>query len=175
MTGLAHNTWRHSGVQLDRLLGNKNILKNADEIIFESPIQGTLGNSVTDVKISIGDRIIEIETKAGNMFFENIAGSNFVTQSSNSLSSVSKLVDYKVFLSKSNLEKLSDETYYKSAKLKVIDAWEKGGVLKQTKSLNNIINYGKKQGYDFDFGNSTDFFKENDTWFKEIFMNNITN
>ncbi|GHV14878.1 hypothetical protein FACS1894169_04700 [Bacteroidia bacterium] len=124
-----HTDWKSARArayaQLQRLLDNKDILSKADNIEFEKAISASefgVGNSVSDVHILLGGRKIEIETKAGMEFFENLgSSSNFMTQSGNSLMNVSKIEDYKVFL---NPGLVVD----KQATInKVVDAWSKQG------------------------------------------------
>lgn len=173
----SYDTWRHSAVQLERLLQNKTFLQNASEIKFENPITTAFGTSYTDVRIVRADQsIIEIETKAGMVFFENMAGSNFVKQSANSLLSVTKIEDYKVFLNLAKVAEFADPVKLKAAKKKVIDAWEKGGL------LNNDKIFLKFKKFDTDItmtgilNNKSDlknYLNSNNDWFLEIFQHNI--
>lgn len=149
----------------------KNILSRADNIEFEKAISSSefgVGNSVSDVHILLGGRKIEIETKAGMEFFENLgSGSNFMVQSGNSLMNVSKIEDYKVFLNPGLV------TNKQAAINKVVDAWSKQGWFSDSRIVNKFKQYGEAKGFDFADGTVMDFMKTNTDWFDDIFMNNI--
>jgi hypothetical protein len=73
---------RHSYVQLERLLENITSFTNAIEVKFEFTKTSGFGTSVADIHIKKNAiDVIEIETKAGMEFFENVVGSNFEVQS----------------------------------------------------------------------------------------------
>lgn len=178
IAGDAANTRRHSYVQLKRLLESKSILSQADEVVFErrivNSINGKSYESFSDVYVKVGNRIIEIETKAGMEFFTNAAGSgsNFAKQSFNSLKNIGDVENYKVFLNdvvRNGLDNTAD-------KLKVIQAWknfEGGALLKDSNIQSLFTRYGTKKGYDFTFNTVEDFLRDTDDWFFDIFKNNI--
>ena len=164
-------TNRHSWVQLERMLepANKSFIKSADEIIFENLISGTpFGNSVSDIFIRKGSQIVEVETKAGLQFFEDIPGSNFATQSANSLTRVSSVSDYKVILNPEKVTTLSN-----ADKLKVVNAWKNhpGNI------FSNDIIVGLFEDYWDEVITGPDhlenLLKTRNDWFDDIFKNNI--
>jgi len=172
-------TNRHSWVQLERLLENKEKLKIADEIIFENPISFNGFNSVTDVYMRIGSDIYEIETKAGIKFFENVASnsSNFAKQSYNSLNNVNKLENYKVFLNPAVKDALGN-----TDKLNVINAWKnwEGGALLENLSIREKFTEFARNELNnptlgvFENGEQLrTFLNSNDNWFKKIFIENL--
>lgn len=171
-------TNRHSWVQLERLLDNKQKLNLADEIIFETPMSFNGHNSVTDVYIRIGTDIYEIETKAGIKFFENVSGnsSNFARQSYNSLKNVNKVENYKVFLNPSIKNGLSA-----TDKTNVINAWknlENGAVLKDGDILELFTDFAKRKSGNNSLPTFTSQTLENylnntDEWFDLIFKTDL--
>ena len=171
-TNASGNTQRHSYVQLQRLLENENVLKNAQSVKFENEISQSafgIGTSVSDVHIvSNTGTIIEIETKAGMEFFEGLGSSNFTTQSGNSLMTVSKIEDYKVFLNPERAKSLTN-----ADKLKVIDAWKNQPWFKDSRIQNKFKQYGQSKGFDFTDYTIEDFLRSNNDWFDDIFINNI--
>jgi len=177
MAGEAYWIWRHSAVQLQRILENKDILKNADEIIFESEVATTMGRSFTDLRIVRADKsIIEIETKAGMEFFEGIGSSNFITQSSNSLEAVSKIEDYKVFLNPKKIAEFANPDLLKAAKDKIVKGWKEGGLLNNQIIYNNFLDYNNRVTKNTNFrriADFEDFLLNTKNWFEEIFMKNL--
>lgn len=183
ISGDAANTRRHSYVQLKRLLENKSVLAQADEVIFERKLVNTINGkpyeSFSDVYLKIGNRVVEIETKAGMEFFTSVAGSssNFAKQSFNSLKNVGDIEDYKVFLNDAIRNGLNNTT----DKLKVIEAWknfEGEALFKDIKIRNQFTDYAKKklnvQTLEvFDNVQLESFLKSNNDWFVEIFKSNL--
>jgi hypothetical protein len=173
------DTRRHAYVQLQRLLESENriVITGVKEVRFENRlsniINGTDHVSYTDVRITRFDNsIIEIETKAGLMLFESGISDQFAKQTFNSLQEVSRLEDYKVFLNNEIRAKLVASI----DKKKVITAWERfenGALLKDAKIQQLIKNYGEARGYDFTINTVTDFLKQNDDWFIDIFKSNL--
>ena len=166
-------TNRHSWVQLERMLegSNKSFIKSADEVIFENPINGTpFGNSVSDIFIRKGSQIVEVETKAGLQFFEGISGSNFATQSANSLTRVSSVSDYKVILNPEKVATLSN-----ADKLSVVNSWKNH----PQDFLGNSDIRGLFVQYWGDIPNITsnaqfeNLLNTRTDWFDDIFKNNI--
>ncbi len=174
-------TRRHAYVQLQRLLKNdlKTIIQNADEVIFERQLTNTLSNgkvinSFSDLHIKMPDgRIIELETKAGMEFFSGVAssGSNFATQSFNSLKNITDLKDYKVILN----EAIKDGLNAGIHKQQIIKAWKnfEGGELLQDPKIRSLFT-------DY-FGQNVDnaeilesLLKKNNNWFDEIFKSDLT-
>ena len=166
-------TNRHSWVQLERMLegSNKSFIKSADEVIFENPINGTpFGNSVSDIYIRKGSQIVEVETKAGLQFFEGISGSNFATQSANSLTRVSSVSDYKVILNPEKVATLSN-----ADKISVVNAWKNhsGGIFNNAQIRQVFTDYWDDVS---SITSSTQFenlLKNRSDWFDDIFKNNI--
>ena len=165
-------TNRHSWVQLDRMLepANKSYINAADEIVFENSVSSSFGNSVTDIAIFKNGRRIEIETKAGLQFFEGVSGSNFPTQSANSLLNVTDVADYKVFL---NPEKIA--TLTNADKLSVINAWKSNSGdflgnaqirLLFTDYWDDVPSIGSNAQFENLLSTKSD-------WFDDIFKNNI--
>jgi hypothetical protein len=172
-TNAASTTQRHSYLQLQRLLENKNILSKADEVIFESEISAStfgIGKSVSDIHIILGVRKIEIETKAGMNFFKGLDEANFMTQSGNSLMTVSKIEDYKVFLNPGLVDGLNKEAAIK----KVVDAWSKQSWFRQSAIVDKFKKYGESKGFDFTDYTVQEYLKMNTEWFDEIFIKNIS-
>lgn len=171
--GNANNyTNRHSWVQLERILepSNRSFINSADEIIFENPISSSFGNSVSDIVIFKSGRRVELETKAGLQFFEGISGSNFSTQSANSLLNVSKVEDYKVILNPDKIGTLSD-----AEKLNVVDAWKNasGDFLGNAQIRQLFADYWDDissidTSLEFEY-----LLKNRNDWFDDIFKNNI--
>ena len=165
----------HAYVQLQRLLQNKSILRNAKNITFERELTGTLGKSVSDIRVTrIDNSIIEIETKAGDEFFAALTGeTNFVTQCSNSLEAVDKLEDYKVFLRPSKVAELkSNEAALSAAKTRVINAWKAKGVLENAKIQSRFKDFFELSN-DFNPIELEQMLMTNSTWFESIFLNNL--
>ena len=183
IAGDAANTRRHSYVQLQRLLENKSLLSQADAVVFERRLVGTINStayeSFSDVYVKIGNRVVEIETKAGTEFFANVAGSssNFAKQSYNSLKNVSDIENYKVFLRQDLLETLDIST----AKAKVIKAWtnfENGAILADAQIRNQFTGFARVKLNNpniatFSRSQLESFLKKNDDWFMTIFQNNF--
>jgi hypothetical protein len=171
-TNAASTTQRHSYLQLQRLLENKNMLSKADEVIFESEISAStfgIGKSVSDIHIVLEGRKIEIETKAGINFFKGLDEANFMTQSGNSLMIVSKIEDYKVFLNPGLVDGLNKEAAIK----KVVDAWSKQSWFKSEQIRNKFSVFLKQPIESFtDLENALKL-DVNKSWFDEIFINNI--
>ena len=171
-TNSASTTQRHSYLQLQRLLENKNILSKADEVIFESEISAStfgIGKSVSDIHIVLEGRKIEIETKAGINFFKGLDEANFMTQSGNSLMTVSKIEDYKVFLNPGLVDGLNKEAAIK----KVVDAWSKQSWFKSEQIRNKFSIFLKQPIESFtDLENALKL-DVNKSWFDEIFITNI--
>ncbi|WP_157487216.1 hypothetical protein [Gelidibacter algens] len=166
-TNAASYTQRHSYLQLQRLLENKEILSKADEVIFESEISVSafgIGNSVSDIHIVWQGRKLEVETKAGVNFFKGIDESNFMTQSGNSLMTVSNIEDYKVFLNPGLVDGVNKEASIK----KVIDAWSKQSWFKETKIVDKFKKYGESKGFDFTDYTVEEYLKMKTEWFDEI-------
>jgi|GEM_PF-1136631 len=167
-------TQRHAYTQLQRLFENEDILKNAQSIKFENEISQSafgIGNSVSDVHIVSGNgTIIEIETKAGMEFFEGLGSSNFMTQSGNSLMTVSRVEDYKVFLNPGLV--VDKQIAIKT----VVDGWSKQGWFKSDKFFNMIKDYDNrisKTGTIISKSDIESYLRNNGQWFNDIFMNNI--
>jgi superfamily I DNA and/or RNA helicase len=122
--------------------------------------------AVTDIHIVIQGRKIEIETKAGMEFFENLgSSSNFMTQSGNSLMNVSRIEDYKVFL---NPGLVVDK---QAAITKVVDAWSKQGWFGKPEIMSK---FGKYFDEKIDYANELEQLLRNNTnWFDDIFTKNI--
>jgi hypothetical protein len=151
--------------------GHKDILSRASIIEFEKEISAAefgIGRSFSDAHMIIGGREIEIETKAGMEFFENLNTSNFMTQSGNSLMKVTNIEDYKVFLNPGLL--IVDK---QAAIKKVVDAWSKQEWFSNSEIINKFKKYGESKGFDFADGTVVDFLKTNTNWFDDIFINNI--
>lgn len=171
-------TVRHSWIQLERLIINKQKLSTADEIVFEHPIGFNGFNSVTDVYLRIGSDIYEIETKAGMNFFENISGgnSNFSTQSFNSLRTVNKIENYKVFLNPTIKNGLSN-----TDKLSVVSAWknwENGAILNDSEILDLFTDFAKRNSGNASLPKFTSQTLENyltntNAWFDSIFKSDL--
>ena len=129
---------------------------------------------MTDVRVTVGPRIIEIETKAGDEFFNALTGeTNFITQCSNSLEVVDKVEDYKVFLRPSKVAELStNATAFTAAKTKVINAWKSGGLLGNAKIQDRFKVF-------FDSENNLNAVQleqlliANSDWFESIFLKNL--
>ncbi len=104
-------------------------------------------------------------------FFEGVSGSNFATQSANSLSRVESISDYKVILNPDKISSLSS-----TDKLKVIEAWKN-----HSKNILEDAGIRRKFGefWEMDLSeipNSTTLeklLKTKDDWFNEIFKLNI--
>lgn len=183
IAGDAANTRRHSYVQLKRLLENKSILSQADEVVFErrlvNSINGKSYESFSDVYVRIGNRVVEIETKAGMDFFTNVAGSssNFAKQSFNSFKNVGDIENYKVFLNEVVRDGLDNTT----DKLKVIQAWknfEGGALLSDIQIRNQFTEFAKLKLNNpnlptFSSSQLESFLKSNNDWFEAIFKNNL--
>jgi hypothetical protein len=171
-------TRRHSYVQLSRLIENKTVLSSASEVIFENPLNGNVtpfGNSVSDVRIvRQNGTFIEIETKAGVKFFENVPGSNFATQSANSLYVVSNVSDYKVFLSSTKVQEFStNPQLFATAKQQVVNAWNGQAddmladpIIQQRFADYWGVSVTSKQQL-------KGLLETNDDWFGDIFLSNI--
>lgn len=165
---------------MQRLLQNKSILRNAKNITFERELTGTLGNSVSDVRVTrIDNSIIEIETKAGDEFFAALTGeTNFVTQCSNSLEAVDKLEDYKVFLRPSKVAELkSNEAALSAAKTRVINARKAKGVLENAKIFKLFSDFNSRVTKLPDLDEVTDFenyLQTSNDWFTKLFIDNIS-
>lgn len=162
-------TKRHSDVQLDRLLDNSDFIKDSQTVNFENTIQTSFGNSDTDVQILSGDRIIEIETKAGSQFFDRLnAESNFNVQSANSIITATRIEDYKVFLRPDILAGLTN-----ADKLRVVNSWRNTpGFLSDQRILDKFETY-------FGVDNLNNVQLENllrtrNDWFDEIFKSDIS-
>ena len=124
-----------------------------------------IGNSVTDVHISLGGRRIEIETKAGMEFFTYMGSSNFMTQSGNSLMLVDRIGDYKVFLNPGLI--VNKQT----AINRVVDAWSRQGWFNRPEILEKFSIYFRQEIDDvMELGA---LLRNNTNWFDEIFINNI--
>jgi hypothetical protein len=166
----------HSYVQLQRLIENKAILTAADKIAFERALTGTKGSSVTDVRIvRKNNTIIEIETKAGDDFFNALTGeTNFVIQCSNSLQEVGKVEDYKVFLRPTKVSELStNTTAFAAAKTKVINAWKSGGLL-DNEAIQGKFKTFFKQNTNLDEDALEMLLTSRNDWFESIFIKNIS-
>ena len=166
-------TNRHSWVQLERMLepSNKSFLKSADEVIFENPINGTpFGNSVSDIYIKKGSQIVEVETKAGLQFFEGVSGSNFATQSANSLTRVSSVADYKVILNPERIATLSN-----TDKLSVVNAWKNhpNDFLGNTDIRDLFVEYWDDVPNISSNAQFENLLNTKNDWFDDIFKNNI--
>ena len=171
-------TRRHSMVQLNWLKNNINTIKQGNEIIFENPVNGIFGNSVSDIFIRIGNgngvRLIEVETKAGAEFFDGLNPSNFMTQSFNSLSLVAtRIQDYKVPLNPDILGKLANPVFFKSQKDKLVNAWvnaNNGSFLNDPMILQKFSQYA---GRNLNSDDLEIFLNTTDDWFRSIFMDKL--
>jgi hypothetical protein len=166
-------TRRHSYVQLERLLENKTSFTNAIEVKFEFTKTSSFGTSVADIHIKKNDiDVIEIETKAGMEFFENVVGSNFEVQCANSLLEVNKIENYRVFLNPEKIKQITQTAAsLTAAKNKIIAAWKNGELLADVGIMSKFETY-------FVASNLDDLklellLKNNDNWFKTIFLENL--
>lgn len=145
-------------------------MSKADEVIFESEIPASafgIGKSISDIHIILGVRKIEIETKAGINFFKGLDEANFMTQSGNSLMTVSKIEDYKVFLNPGLVEGLNKEASIK----KVVDAWSKQKWFENKNILQKFEKYFDETIEDKN--ELTQILLKNNDWFDQIFIKNI--
>ncbi len=165
---------------------NKAILGQADDVIFEkevvSIIDGKEIRSFTDVRLKFPDEhIVEIETKAGLQFFETLSeSSNFCAQSYNSLTNVSRIEDYKVFLNEAKVADLDNPAVLKFYKSRVVNVWNKwkgGELLKNENVLEIFENFRLKNNSDvieiIDEDDLYNFLINNNDWFINIFKNNL--
>lgn len=135
---------------------------DTDNIEFEAVLETIDGipQSVPDIKITINNKVKIGEVYAGTAG----AKSNLASQSLTYFQQIDD-INYLRFFRRMNL---ADKATAKSA---VIDAWKKGGVLDDSRTLDLFKKYDDvlNTGFNPAVDSYEDFLKDNDEWFDLIF------